>query len=140
MELAGLRQRHREKIRPLSGSSTVHVADGSPYTFGENPDFAAVPRYTINLALPPAKRYEHVAVKYKSQATELPLLFDELVKDFLPKISPNKIKPLARVAMRRVYNDEENKELRGISRAISIDMWLLVAFNVLLDMFMYVSP
>ncbi|KAL6722110.1 hypothetical protein ACLMJK_001216 [Lecanora helva] len=96
----------------------------------------SVPQYIINLALPPKERYKHVAMNFKSQAAELPALFDEIVRDFLPTISIRKVRLLSCFALRRVHGREENEELQGISEVIGIDMWLLVAFNVLLDLFM----
>jgi hypothetical protein len=38
--------------------------------------------------------------------------------------------------LRRVYDREENAELKGISKATGVQMYLLVCFNVLLDLFM----
>lgn len=135
MESAGLRQRTRERDRPSNDVSTMLMGDPDTETSEEGSETPKIPRYTINLALPPAKRYEQVALDFKSQATELPVLFDELVQDYLPTISVYKIRRLARMVMRKVYNQEENEELRGISRVIGIELWLLVALNVLLDMF-----
>lgn len=135
MESAGLRQRTREGDRPINDESMILVGDHNTKTSGEDSGIPMIPRYTINLALPPAKRYEHVALNFKSQAAGLPVLFDELVQDYLPTISVNNRRRLARMVMRRVHNQEENEELRGISRVIGIELWLLVALNVLLDMF-----
>jgi hypothetical protein len=35
-----------------------------------------------------------------------------------------------------VYDTEQTRELRGISKATGVEMYLMVAFNVLLDLFM----
>ena len=40
------------------------------------------------------------------------------------------------ILLRRVYDDEENEELKGICKATGVSMFLLVCFNVLLDLFM----
>lgn len=67
---------------------------------------------------------------------DLPALFDELARECVPNISVSKVKMIARLALRHVYNKEENEELRGLSEATGIAMWLLVSHNVLLDTFM----
>ncbi len=135
MESAGLRQRIREGNRRSNDVLMLSVEDPDTDTSEGNFEIPTVPRYTINHALPPAKRYEHVALDFKSQATELPVLFDELVQEYLPLISVTKVRRLARMVMRKVHNQEENEELRGISRVMGVELWLLVALNVLLDMF-----
>ena len=45
-------------------------------------------------------------------------------------------KRLARIGLRRLYSREESAEIRSISQATGVEMYLLVAFNVLLDLFM----
>ena len=95
-----------------------------------------VPRYTIDLSLPPVRRYQHVAADFKAQAATLPALFDDLILGMKPDAHIDRIRKLARLMLRRVYYKEENEELRGISQTIGIEMWLLVALNVLLDLFM----
>lgn len=94
------------------------------------------PRYTIDLSLPPSRRYRHVAADFRPQAATLPVPFDEVVQENMPNVSISQIRWLARLLLRRVYYKEETEELRGISEAIGIDLLLLVALNVLLDLFM----
>ena len=53
-----------------------------------------------------------------------------------PHAHVNGIRKLARLMLRRLHYKEENEELRGISQTTSIKMWLLVALNVLPDLFM----
>ena len=63
-------------------------------------------------------------------------LFDEVVGDMV-RILPNRWLHFAcSMMLRRVYNTEENRELKGISKATGVKMYLLVCFNVLLDLFM----
>lgn len=88
------------------------------------------PRFTINLSLPPENRYTEVCATFKKEIHNLTPLFDEVVG------GSKWIHCLAWVFLRRVYDDEENKELLGISRATGVHMYLLVCFNVLLDLFM----
>lgn len=94
------------------------------------------PRYTIDLSLPPAERYKHVAQDFKSEIASLPILFDDVVQSLSPKISVKFVQRLARIFLRRLYDDEETEELRGIQQVTGIEMFFLVAFNVLLDLLM----
>lgn len=63
-------------------------------------------------------------------------LFDEVVGDFFSFLPVGWLHFICKVMLRRVYDKEENAELKGISKATGVDMYLLVCFNVLLDLFM----
>ena len=63
-------------------------------------------------------------------------LFDEVVGDMIPWLSTKWLHFICRMLLRRVYDTEENAELKGISKATGVQMYLLVCFNVLLDLFM----
>ena len=63
-------------------------------------------------------------------------LFDEIVGVIIPFLSTNWLHFLCRMLLRRVYDKEENAELKGISKATGVQIYLLVCFNVLLDLFM----
>lgn len=124
----------------LPGSDEIsHV--GSPQTEAkahgvEGPDDYQPPRYTIDLSLPPAERYKRVAQDFKNEIASLPVLFDDVVQSLSPKLSVKFVQRLARIFLRRLYNDEETEELRGIQQVTGIEMFHLVAFNVLLDLLM----
>ncbi|KAI4181485.1 MAG: hypothetical protein L6R41_006591 [Letrouitia leprolyta] len=94
------------------------------------------PKYTIDLSLPPAERFKQVATDFKSEISALPALFDELVRNLLPQISVGKVQSFARLFLRRLYSNEETEEIRGIHEVTGIEMYLLVSYNVLLDLFM----
>ncbi|KAL4957344.1 beta subunit of N-acylethanolamine-hydrolyzing acid amidase-domain-containing protein [Aspergillus filifer] len=94
------------------------------------------PTHRINLSLPPSTRYLALAREYKSQLLDITSLFDDLVLSFLPESYLPKIKWLARRFLRRVYDNEENEEIKGIAEATGIEMYLVVALNVLLDLLM----
>ncbi|KAL1970750.1 hypothetical protein VTN77DRAFT_2584 [Rasamsonia byssochlamydoides] len=94
------------------------------------------PVYRINLSLPPYERYVELSRLYRDELRALADLFDELVEAFLPNVSVKLIRGLARVSLRRLFTTEETEEIRGISQAVGVDMYLLVAFNVLLDVLM----
>lgn len=94
------------------------------------------PKYTIDLSLPPSERFKQVASDFKEEISELPTLFDDLVRNMLPRISVENIQRFARIFLRRLYSNEETEEIRGIHEVTGIEMYLLVSFNVLLDLFM----
>ncbi|KAM7212935.1 hypothetical protein V8F06_011690 [Rhypophila decipiens] len=120
----------------------------------QEPDWEYTPpKFTINLSLPPENRYDHVssspAMKEAILKADIDNLFDSIIEmEFLPfipfgsgpgsaflaKAAKRTIRGLARIAIGRVYTDEETAELKGISRGTGIPMFLLVCFNVLLDL------
>ncbi|MCJ1360165.1 MAG: hypothetical protein MMC33_010168 [Icmadophila ericetorum] len=94
------------------------------------------PHFTINLSLPPQQRYTHLVSTFASEFSTLPSLFDDLILSVRPSISMPLVRNFARLFLRRAYTLEETAELRGIQKATGIEMYLLVAFNVLLDLLM----
>lgn len=94
------------------------------------------PRFTIDLSLPPEQRYLEVCAAFQEEIHGLVPLFDEVVGEIARVIPLKWLKRLSRLLLRRVYDSEENRELKGISQATGVDMYLLVCFNVLLDLFM----
>ncbi|KAI4175581.1 MAG: hypothetical protein LQ343_001572 [Gyalolechia ehrenbergii] len=94
------------------------------------------PKYTIDLSLPPAERYKHVAIDFKQEISALPALFDDLVGKLLPWLPVERVQRFARLFLRRLYSNEETEEIRGIHEVTGIEMYLLVSYNVLLDLFM----
>lgn len=128
MESAGLRNRTR------AGENEQPSSLG-PHSEGEDKSVQP-PKYTIDLSLPPRERYQQIAKDFAEEVKDLPVLFDELVRDLHPKLSLKTVHWVARKCLRRVHSQEETEELRGISEVLSIPMYLLVAFNVLLDLLM----
>ena len=126
MESAGLRRREHAKQVPIPMETIP-----PPYRTDLEP-----PQYTIDLSLPPEQRYQRVAIDYKSQLAGIPNLFDEVIHDLYPRISTSVIRRAAQLLLRRLYSAEETAELRGISQVTGVQMYILVAFNVLLDLFM----
>ena len=94
------------------------------------------PIYTIDLSLPPVQRYQHVARDFQAQIVTLPTLFDDVIGEMHPNISVSTLRRLAGVFLRRLHSKEETEELRGISNVTGVEMYLLVAFNTFLDLFM----
>ncbi|KAK4544278.1 hypothetical protein LTR36_004488 [Oleoguttula mirabilis] len=94
------------------------------------------PRFTIDLSLPPEQRYLEICTALKSEITGLTTLFDEVVGGMVPFLPLKWLHFFCRMLLRAVYNREENAELQGISKATGVSLYLLVCFNVLLDLFM----
>jgi hypothetical protein len=94
------------------------------------------PTYTIDLSLPPGQRYVAMAKDFQAQIQDLTPLFDEVVESFGINVSVETVKRIARLFLRRVHDSEQTAELRGIAKATGVEMYLLVSFNVLLDLFM----
>ena len=93
------------------------------------------PKFVVNLSLPPEKRYSHIvpSISPKFKDASLTKIFDELIGELFPSLVVKLIHFLTPILLRRVYDDEEMAELRGIARDTNIPLYLLVAFNVLLD-------
>ena len=94
------------------------------------------PRFVIDLSLPPEQRYLEVCAAFKQEIEGLTPLFDEVVGSILYRIPLVWVHLVCRLLLRKVYDKEENRELKGISKATGVPMYLLVCFNVLLDLFM----
>ncbi|KAI0468456.1 beta subunit of N-acylethanolamine-hydrolyzing acid amidase-domain-containing protein [Xylaria cf. heliscus] len=93
-----------------------------------------IPTFTIDLAKPPRERYHEVVQVFGARMRSLTGLFDSLLSIFIASTWLRSIiVGLSRVCLRRVYDDEENEEVRGISAASGVPMYLLVALNNLLD-------
>jgi hypothetical protein len=93
-----------------------------------------IPTYRIDLSLPPSERYTELAKDFAPRMKAVTPLFDEVLASVIPWPSFRRfIEFLASVFLRRVYSDEETEELKGIAKASGLDMYFLVALNVLLD-------
>jgi hypothetical protein len=116
-------------ISPSPTASSRSVLP-SPLQIGQT----TPPIYIIDLSLPPVRRYVEVANEYKFSLQKLQSLFDDLLESVrLPKWILHFV---ARLVLRKVYSKEQTEELRGISEVVELPMYLLVAYNVLLDLFM----
>ncbi|KAI9707785.1 MAG: hypothetical protein M1836_000747 [Candelina mexicana] len=94
------------------------------------------PTYTINLGLPPAQRYVQLAKDFKPLIAKVAWLFDSILLSLHPNIPVRSVKAISRKLLRRLYSEEETEELRGISKAADVEIFLLVALNTFLDLFM----
>jgi len=92
------------------------------------------PVFKINLSLPPSQRYVEVATAYQEKLRDLTAIFDDLLEQAgLPR---KPLTLLAKLILRRLYSKEQTEELRGIRKVTGVGIHLLVALNVLLDLFM----
>ncbi|KAL3458471.1 beta subunit of N-acylethanolamine-hydrolyzing acid amidase-domain-containing protein [Aspergillus heterothallicus] len=94
------------------------------------------PTHRINLSLAPRSRYASLATEYAPRLRSITSIFDTLVLEIFPESYLRWIKAIARVFLRRVYDDEETEEIRGIAEATGIEVYLVVCLNVLLDLLM----
>ncbi|KAI3328197.1 beta subunit of N-acylethanolamine-hydrolyzing acid amidase-domain-containing protein [Ustulina deusta] len=93
-----------------------------------------IPRFTIDLAKPPRARYHEVVRDFGPRMRSLTALFDGLLSIFIASTWLRSIViGLSKVCLRRVYDEEENEEIKGISAASGVPLYLLVALNNLLD-------
>ena len=96
-----------------------------------------VPHHIIDLSLKPSDRYKALAQAHKPQIEQLTQLFNDLLRDLLiPQALHGTINFAARMALRRLHSRTETEELRGISEVAGVPMYLLVSFNVVLDLLM----
>jgi hypothetical protein len=133
-----LRPRTR-KVAPESYATALESARSpSPAVSELSTPTASVgakpPIYTIDLSLPPRQRYIEVVRDHRACIRILPCLFDDLIDAV--KFPKRLVHLIARMSLRRVFSKEQTEELRGISETACIPMYLLVAYNVLLDLFM----
>ena len=109
----------------------------STFEFTEAMADSTIPRHMIDLALRPQDRYTTLATLYQAQLEHLIALFDDLLRDVgIPFQLHGTINRAARLLLRKVHSKTETEEIRGISRATGMSMYLLVAFNVVLDLLM----
>lgn len=93
-----------------------------------------IPTYRIDLALPPAQRYAEMARDFSPQLRQTTPVFLELLQWFVPnQYVRSGIIGCMKFLLRRVYDDVQTEEIRGIADISGMDLYLLVALNVLLD-------
>ncbi|KAF2841386.1 hypothetical protein M501DRAFT_1022716 [Patellaria atrata CBS 101060] len=92
------------------------------------------PLYRIDLLKPPSERYTEVVKDFEPELLNLVSLFQEVVEALRLPLKP--IQLLSKLFLRRLYEQDQLEEIRGIAKQIKIELYLLVALNVLLDTFM----
>ena len=71
-----------------------------------------IPRFTIDLSLPPEQRYLEVCAALQDEIRGLQNLFDEVVGNFLPWVSSVVLRWVCWVLLWRVHSSEESAELK----------------------------
>lgn len=95
------------------------------------------PIFRIDLSQKPEHRYTELALAYRERVQGLTTLFNDLLAEIgVSAKYHSSINTLARLLLRRLHSSVETAELRGISRLTNVPMYLLVAFNVVLDLLM----
>ncbi|GJN86266.1 n-acylsphingosine amidohydrolase protein [Purpureocillium lilacinum] len=93
-----------------------------------------IPTYRIDLSLPPRERYVELATDFAPRMRRITPLFDTVLASFIPwSFLRSIVRFSASLRLRRVHSHEETQELKGIAKASGVDMYFLVAFNLLLD-------
>ncbi|KAI0171500.1 beta subunit of N-acylethanolamine-hydrolyzing acid amidase-domain-containing protein [Pestalotiopsis sp. NC0098] len=93
-----------------------------------------IPTYQIDLARPPETRYDEISRDFGPRMRSLIGLFDEIMSCVVPFAFLRRVFTMvASLLVRRVYNAEEMKEIKGIASATGVDLYLLVTLNNLLD-------
>ena len=93
-----------------------------------------IPTYRIDLSLPPRERYVEPATDFAPRMRRITPLFDIVLASFIPwSFLRSIVRFSASLRLRRVHSHEETQELKGIAKASGVDMYFLVAFNLLLD-------
>ncbi|RYO84342.1 hypothetical protein DL766_002699 [Monosporascus sp. MC13-8B] len=93
-----------------------------------------LPTYTIDLAIPPHLRYVKLAEDFGERMRSLRCLLDKILDLLFPMAAFRwSMKLLAKTSLRRLYDDEETQEIKGISKTTGVEIYLLVALNSLLD-------
>lgn len=128
---ASNRVRHRNATDTHQKRETDHTKRSLRSTTSDD-----LPRFTIDLSSPPKQRYLELCAALQSEITGLTSLFDEVVAGMVPWMPIRWLHLICRVLLRGIFDQEENAELKGISKATSVPIYLLVCFNVLLDLFM----
>jgi len=100
-----------------------------------------IPVYTVDLSVAPEHRYDHVVADFKKEIASLPMIYDHIlslipVPKRLQGFTSRLLRLVSRALLRRIHDDEQMLELKGIARASGVEIYLLVALNVLLDLFM----
>lgn len=95
------------------------------------------PIFTIDLSQEPRDRYKTVARAYQDHIQEVTVLFNDILT-YLGIQPPfhGLVNLVARLLLRRLASSVETAEIQGIADVTDAPMYLLVAFNVVLDLLM----
>lgn len=94
------------------------------------------PLYVIDLSLPAHIRYVKIATDFKVQLAGIATLYDEAA-EFLSAswVIRALLKSGRKLLLRRLYTKEETEEAISIARSAGIEVYHVVAFNTMLDIY-----
>ncbi|VUC29477.1 unnamed protein product [Clonostachys rosea] len=96
-----------------------------------------IPTYRVDIALPPEQRYVEVARDFAPRMRDMTAVFNDLLASiFRYPIVCWLVKACARVFLRRLRDDEQDREVKSIAKLVDMDSYLLIALNILLDVMM----
>lgn len=96
-----------------------------------------IPTFRIDLARPPELRYYEVAKAFGPRMRSMGMVFDELLQGMLGyRVLAVIAKFAARLFLRRLYDKEQTEEARAIAQVARVDLYLIIALNVFLDILM----
>lgn len=92
-----------------------------------------IPVYRIDLGSPPEERYAHLASDFAGRMRAVIPLYEEILSLLIYRPLILLAKVFVRCFLRRVWDSEQTREIRAISRIAKIDLSLVVVLNTLLD-------
>ena len=94
------------------------------------------PLYVIDLSLPAHIRYVQIATDYKVQLAGIATLYDEAAEYISASwVIRALLKSGRQLFLRSLYTNEETEEAISIARSAGIELYHVVAFNTMLDMY-----
>ncbi|KAG9234829.1 beta subunit of N-acylethanolamine-hydrolyzing acid amidase-domain-containing protein [Amylocarpus encephaloides] len=100
----------------------------------DEPPTGPIPKYTIDLSLPPRDRYKTMSAAFAPKMRALTTLFDEILAWSIPFKYPRLlVKYLSSRLLTKLHDPEQNEEIQGVAEVSGVDLFLVVALNVLLD-------
>ncbi|RXW20802.1 hypothetical protein EST38_g5069 [Candolleomyces aberdarensis] len=128
---------------PNSSTSTFH-RHSKPRTPRIRIRSSQLPLYTVDLSLPPAKRYTQICHDFRDALSEFKHLYHAVLElatsdRQLPfpfsAMKRGAVRVLAKMVLRRVYSKEESEEIKGIQKATGMKLEEVVGLNTFLDLF-----
>ena len=94
------------------------------------------PLYVIDLSLPASIRYVQIATDYKVQLAGIATLYDEAAEWLSASwVIKALLKSGRKLFLRKLYTKEETEEAISIARSAGIEVYHVVAFNTMLDLY-----
>ncbi|KAK1978946.1 beta subunit of N-acylethanolamine-hydrolyzing acid amidase-domain-containing protein [Colletotrichum cereale] len=98
------------------------------------PALGNIPIYRIDMGKPPEERYIELAKEFAPQIRNVSPIFDEVIESLFGRKLAGVVKFASRYALRRVFDEEQTKEIRSIAAIAKIGTHLLMSLNLFLDL------